>query len=138
MPDDLRGAGAPGGLVDELAVGRVGQRDRAGGGLEHAGGGADDRLHDAAARRSGGRGDWASDWPRSPVSGTPIASAKAAADEMRCSGSISRPPRERGVQLGREVRGELVELEDVAVARRGADQQRPQRRGEAEDVARPR
>ena len=49
-PDHLGRARAPGGLVDELAVLGVGQGDRAGRGLEHAGRGADDRLHDAPAR----------------------------------------------------------------------------------------
>ena len=34
---------------------------------------------------------WASDSPRPAVSGAPIASAKAAAEEMRSSGSSSSP-----------------------------------------------
>ena len=87
-------------------------------------------------RRVVGRpSDWASDWPRSAVSGAPTASANADALEIRCSGSISRPPVSAARELGRQARRELVELEDVAVARRGADQQRPERGREAEDVA---
>ena len=35
---------------------------------------------------------WASDSPPRSLIGTPIASAKASADGMRISGSISRPP----------------------------------------------
>ena len=91
MPDHLGRAGAPGRLVDELAVRGVGQRDRAGRGLEHAGRGADDRLHDAPVRRRAAEALGQRVAARS-LSGTPIASAKASAEEIRFSGSISRPP----------------------------------------------
>ena len=47
----LGGARAPGRLVDEIAAGLVDQRDRARGGLEHAGGRAHDRLDDAPVHR---------------------------------------------------------------------------------------
>ena len=43
---------------------------------------------------------------------------------------------ERRLQLRRQAGGELVQLHHVAVARRRADQQRPERGGEAEDVTR--
>ena len=78
---------------------------------------------------------WASDSPPRSVIGTPTASANAIADGIRISGSISRPPTSASRELRRQAGRDLVDLHHVAVARRRADRQRPQRGGEAEDVA---
>ena len=89
--DDLGGAGAPGRLVDELAGrGSVSAIEAAAASNMPA---AVRTIASITRRCTGARPRlWASERPPRSLIGTPIASAKASAEEIRISGSISRPP----------------------------------------------
>ena len=132
--DDLGRSGAPRRLVDELAAHGVGERDRAGRRVEHAGGGADDGLHHAPADR-----------PVAEALGQRLAAPGGQRRADRLGEGRGRgdallrqqlePAGQRGAQIGVDPGRELLELGRVAVARRRADEQRPQRGGQAVDVA---
>ncbi len=133
--DDLAGARAPGGLVDELAGGAVHERDRRGRGLEDAGRRSHDGLHHAArsVRLLHGQRERARR-ARAPAV-RPSAFAKALIEATRRSGIISRPALMVRSSSG-ETSGQTSDsLYGLGVDGRLARDQRPQRGGHPEHVA---